>query len=171
MKRFIFLIIFTCLTAWIPMACSHTITGPVPSVPSPAPTTTSTPVCGTPTSVAIPSLIGVTVPYVTPGAYVIQSAAQWSATNTNYNQPSVNFTTQMVLEYTQTMNVSCMCSLVEPVITSVCFYPDHIQVTGTKPGSNCPPPGGPTCYSIITVQAMVLVAVPQSNLPVVWNMQ
>ncbi len=174
MKRFIFLITFTCLTAWIPMACSHTITGPVPTVQAPTATATITtqPVCGF-TPIPTASLTGYGNFTAPQSSNVIQTAAAWATVNPHYSQPSVNFSNQMILEYTEPLGVSCMCTFVQPVITSVCFYSDHIEVTGTKASINYPTlaPGAPQCQSFALLQAMVLVAVPQSNLPVVWNMQ
>jgi len=112
------------------------------------------------------------------GEYVIQNATQWAADNYNNPVPSVNFNDQMILEYTQGVVVDCLGSVVLPSITSVCFYSDHIEVNGTKaivsnPLPVTPSPGTTTviCNSIFAYSVSTLASIPQSNLPVVWNMQ
>ena len=107
--------------------------------------------------------------------YVIKTAADWLTINnvgqlpgTNVPLPAVNFSNQMVLEVSEYLDGAGAC-FIQPVITSVCFYSDHIEVDYQKGSDPCPPntsglSGGPGIGN--NFQAMV--AVPQSNLPVTW---
>jgi hypothetical protein len=171
MKSVLFLCLFLGFSVLVQFACTKTFAPVVPAAPTPTftptftVTPTFTPVCGF-TPVSYPTI---TPPTLVPaGDYVIQSAAQWSTVNPSVPVPSVNFSQQMILELSQADIISCGCGGIPPVITSVCFYWDHIEVDYSNSGETCPPPGGPSCYSISIVLDQVLVSVPQSNLPITW---
>lgn len=130
---------------------------------TPSPTVIATPVCGFTPLASTPAW------GVASGDYVIQNQTQWTNVNgTGTAVPAVNFSTQMILELSQTVVFDCMCSANPPVIVSVCTYPDHIQVLYHNGGETCPTPGGVTCNSVFTTFLQSVVAVPQSNLPVSW---
>jgi len=165
MKQFIVLFLILGLAGLVSFACTKSFTPVVPIAPTPTFTPIFTPICGfTPVPYPAP-----TSPTLVPaGDYVIQNAAQWSTVNTSSSVPTVNFTQQMILELSQADIIDCTCAGIPPVITSVCFYWDHIEVDYANSGEVCPPPGGPTCFSISVVLDQVLVSVPQSNLPITW---
>lgn len=156
------LLIVLCLAPW---ACKRPLpTGPTP-VPSPTPTAVVTPVCGfTPLAVAP---MGVSA-----GDYVIQSQTEWSNVNgAGTTIPPVDFSNQMILEVSQTVAYDCTCSAKPPVITSVCAYPDHLEVVYQNGGQACPTPGAVSCNSVFIIPLQSLVIVPPSNLPVSWVSQ
>jgi hypothetical protein len=135
---------------------------PLPTNPGPAPT--ATPGCGfTP----LPNQINF---LVKGGYYVIQNSAEWTTVNGSESTvPAINFSNQMVLEYSQFITCSCMCTLIAPAIISVCFFEDHIEVGYLPGGSSCPVyTGGPICSSASLNNYQAIVSVPSSNLPVSW---
>jgi hypothetical protein len=104
---------------------------------------------------------------------VIQSSASWTSANgVGTAVPPVDFSKQMILEYSQPITCNCGCTVIPPVITSVCFYRDHIEVDYQVGGTACPiAPGGLTCGSFFFTNYQALASVPQSNLPVSWVVQ
>ncbi len=148
-----------------PLACRTT--GHLsPTLPfTPTPTVNTTPVCGF-------TLVPGTVNLLSPGPYyVIQNAAEWSAANPNgtgVTMPPVNFSNQMIVEYSEWIQWNCGCSPIPPSITSVCEYSDHIEVDYQNGGVACPPPAAYTCNSFFSNYFQALAIVPLSNLPVSW---
>jgi hypothetical protein len=169
MKRLLMLIVIFMPVLLAPIACSKLPSSPITGTPVPTatPVAAVTPSCGF-TPVPFP-----TVPfpgYVTPANAnsVIQNAAQWSAANPGVPVPAVNFSSQMILEVSQINSSNCNCAPIPPVISSVCFYSDHIEVDYVNESLACTPSPTVTCAIAVIVAQNVLVAVPQSGLPVVW---
>jgi len=77
-----------------------------------------------------------------------------------------DFNTQMLIGYF--MNVSCMASGT-PAITSVCYSKSQVVVTITVPPIPTQVPGGIAYQCNSFIQCFQWVAVPASNLPVVFN--
>lgn len=149
----------------------------VPSLPSlpvtPTPTADPTPSCGfTPVPVVSFGFGGPA------GQFVIQDSAGWVSVNgSGSTLPTVDFSSQMILQIGQTVRWSCGCFGNPPAITSVCAYADHIEVDYQNGGPECPQLPAPsltpvpilvTCNSFFSTEMSSLVIVPKSSLPVTW---
>ena len=169
MKRYIFALIISLSLSGL--GCSKYITLPAGPPPTPTPVPTATP---TPNLTPVCSFTPLgSARYWTvaggPTTFVIQDAAQWTSVNGVGFAPPVNFSTQMVLEVSEMIFVSCGWTGFGPSITSVCVYSDHIEVNYQHGGATPPNPTPPyTCGSFLSYYAQDLVAIPQSNLPVFW---
>jgi hypothetical protein len=127
------------------------------STPTPTSTPNQTPVCG---FTALPSQMN---PIANFSQYVIRNQTEWANLNGGVAAP-VNFSTQMILEITSSVTGGCYTST-WPSFVSVCKYSDHIQVDYNAGG---PPYANHPCNMMSYILAQVMVAVPQSNLPVSW---
>lgn len=158
-------------------------THPIPvSLPIPVPTPTLT---VTPTPVTTPVCgfkdLGISM-YWGAGAgktYVIPDAATWIADNgVSATAPAVDFSAQMILEVSDEVISGCDGSSTWPSINSVCVFYDHIEVDYqlskmipiptpvVTPGEI--PIIRPICNSISYFWAQDSVAIPKSDLPVLW---
>jgi hypothetical protein len=103
--------------------------------------------------------------------YVIRNSGDWASAMFPYPTsiptpvPPVDFNQWMIVG----VGALFSCNYQSEVITSVCTYSDHIEVDYGPPPAILSTPGTPgaTCDYIRTGQ--VLAAVPQSNLPVIFN--
>jgi hypothetical protein len=165
MKKFQFKLLFIALSL-LPVACNRLLPiGPLP-VPAPTPTPNMTPVCG------FTPLPNTTNLDISGTRFVIQNQTEWTNVNgPGTALPPVDFSNQMILELSQGITCSCMCSPVPPAITSVCHYPSYIEVNYQSGGVSCPPPPGYMCNSEFWTNYQSMVTVPQSNLPVSWVAQ
>jgi hypothetical protein len=152
------------------MACRNPVLPPLSTTSTPTLIATSTPICGfTPLPNTNNGLIQ--GPY-----YVIKDQIDFTNINdvslirgASVSLPSIDFSTQMVLEYSQEIQTTCFCTVTLPAITSVCDYTDHIEVDYQNGGASCVVPvNGSNCNFIMYGYYQAMVTLPQSNLPVSW---
>ncbi len=171
------LFIFICV---IPVACNKLFpTNPTPAaLPSLLPTPTSTPS----PSPAIPTCVWTPLSQMvqftnSPNNYVIRNVSEWNSANNTLPIPTppVDFSHWMVVG----VGVEITCGVERPVYTSICTYPNFIEVCSGLPVFPTPIATPPTlpyatpgavaipCNYIAFGQ--ILAAVPQSPLPVFFN--
>lgn len=171
MKRFITGSLFI-LLSMVPLACNKPFSTPIVSQPLSQPliTPTSTPQPSVPSCIWTPLPFGDLVA-TTSGTYVIQNSTEWNSANFSYPTtiptpaPPVNFNQWMVVG----VGTLYECGVPEVVFTSICTYPNYIEVTYASLPTPIPTPGAVvvTCNEGNT--GTILAALPQSNLPVFFN--
>lgn len=165
---------------YLPISPNPSTPTPVPDNPTVTPTPNQTPVCG---FTSLPSMSNSVSNY---GQFVIQNQTEWANLNGTVAAP-VDFSKQMVLEITCKEIGGCENSI-WPSFVSVCVYSNYIHVVynaglpyilptfatpvtvlpGSAPVSI---PYQPVCGVIYNIDGQVMVAMPQSSLPVTWVAQ
>jgi hypothetical protein len=105
------------------------------------------------------------------GTYVVRNLSDWASANFPYPTtiptpvPPVNFNQSMIVGVRAVFN----CGVPNVAFTSICTYPNYIEVTYAPPPTPIPTPGSVVVICNEMNTGTILAALPQSNLPVLFN--